>query len=95
MPRETMMMHLLPELVDIRRIRSDPEYSANDAIEKGASAELGRRYADLITDRLAKVAKAMTRWSEAKLEAFVRAERALVSAQVKGWRKSSPWAAHP
>jgi creatinine amidohydrolase len=89
----SLMMYLLPDLVDIRRIRTDPEYGANDAIEKGSSPELGKRYAELITDRLSKVAKAMPRWSEANLEAFIRAERALVSAQVKGWRKGPPWAA--
>jgi creatinine amidohydrolase/Fe(II)-dependent formamide hydrolase-like protein len=89
----SLLWHLHPELVDIERIRQDPEYGATDAIEKGSSPELGQKYADLITTRLAKLARAMPDWSESTREAFLRAERALVSAQVKGWRNVHPWAA--
>ena len=53
----------------------------------------GDGYADLITDRLAHLASAMPSWDGDKLAAFVAAERALVSAQVRGWRTDSAWAA--
>ena len=89
----SLLMHLHPELVKIERIRSDPDYGKTDAIEKGASAELGRRYAGLIVERLAAVAQAMPGWDDVARAAFVRAERALISAQVKGWRLDHPWAA--
>jgi hypothetical protein len=35
----------------------------------------------------------MPDWSDSTREAFLRAERALVSAQVRGWRNVHPWAA--
>jgi creatinine amidohydrolase len=66
----SLLWHLHPELVDIERIRQDPEYGATDAIEKGSSPELGQKYADLITTRLAKLARAMPAWSEPTREAF-------------------------
>jgi creatinine amidohydrolase len=89
----SLLWHLHPALVDIARIRDDPEYGATDAIERGSSPELGRRYAGVIIARLATLARAMPTWNGATRDAFVRAERALVSAQVKGWRVTHPWAA--
>ena len=35
----------------------------------------------------------MPTWDEMKRTAFVRAEQALVAAQVRGWRTDHPWAA--
>jgi len=89
----SLLWHLAPELVRIERIREDPDYGKTDAIEKGASPELGQRYAEIIVERLARLATAMPSWDEETLAAFVRAERALVSAQVKGWRTEHAWAA--
>ena len=89
----SLLWHLAPELVDIARIREDPEYGATDAIEKGASPQLGRRYAERIETRLAAVARAMPGWDSPTRAAFAKAERALVSAQVTGWRTEGPWAA--
>lgn len=89
----SLLMDLHPQLVAIERLRDDAEYGATDAIEKGASAALGRRYADLIVERLARVAAAMPAWSEETCAAFARAERALVAAQVRGWRLRHAWAA--
>jgi creatinine amidohydrolase len=88
----SLLWHLRPELVNIARIRQDPEYGATDAIERGSSPELGKRYADTIISRLAAVAKAMPTWDASNRAAFVRAERALVTAQVTGWRNVHPWA---
>ena len=89
----SLLMHLHPELVEIERIRDDPDYGPSGEIERGASAELGRRYADLIVARLSAVATAMVAWDAGTRERFVRAERALVSAQVRGWRNDHAWAA--
>lgn len=89
----SLLWHLAPELVDIARIREDSEYGATDAIEKGSSPQLGQRYAELIETRLAALARAMPGWDAPTRAAFVRAERALVSAQVVGWRGQHPWAA--
>ena len=89
----SLLWHLHPDLVAMERIRSDPEYGRDDVIEKGASPELGKRYAETIIARLATLARNMPDWSEATREAFAHAERALVYAQVKAWRKTHPWAA--
>jgi creatinine amidohydrolase len=89
----SLLWHLAPELVDIARIREDPEYGATDAIEKAASPQLGQLYAEVIETRLAAVARAMPGWDAPTRAAFAKAERALVSAQVTGWRTEGPWAA--
>jgi len=89
----SLLMHLHPELVKLDRIRTDPDYGATDTIEKGSSAALGQRYADVIVERLARVAAAMPDWDAATRTAFVRGERAIVDAQVRGWRREAPWAA--
>jgi creatinine amidohydrolase len=87
----SLLWHLRPELGAIERL--DPEYGATDAIAEGASPERGARYAEVIETRLAALAGAMSGWDAPTREAFVRAERALVSAQVTGWRTQGPWAA--
>ena len=46
-----------------------------------------------IVERLAHMARAMPHWTADTLAAFVRAERAIVTAQVRGWRLDHPWAA--
>ena len=89
----SLLWHLHPELVAIERIRQDPDYGKDDRIEHGSSPELGKRYADVIVDRLAQLAVAMPDWDAGTRGAFVRAERAIVSAQVRGWRNDQPWAA--
>ena len=89
----SMLWHLYPELVAIDRLKNDPVYGATPDIERGASQERGERYAAVITDRLSLVAQRMVQWDEATREAYVRAERALIRAQVKGWRTQHAWAA--
>lgn len=89
----SLLWHLHPDLVAMERIRSDPDYGKDDRIERGASPELGRRYADLIVERLAHLAQRMPSWGDDTRAAFVRAERALISAQVRGWRQQQAWAA--
>ena len=89
----SLMLYLYPQLVAIERLKQDPDYGQTDEIEKGSSAALGQRYSDAIVGRLARLARSMPGWDEGKVAAFVAAERALVSAQVKGWRTRHPWAA--
>jgi creatinine amidohydrolase len=89
----SLLWHLHPELVAMDRIRSDPDYGRDDRIEKGSSPELGRRYATTIVERLARLAGAMPGWNGEQRAAFIRAERAIAGAQVRGWRQDHPWAA--
>jgi len=89
----SLLWHLHPELVAIERIRQDPDYGKTDAIEKGSSPELGQKYAELIVERLAQLAVTMVEWDETTRAAFVHSERALVDAQVRGWRTQHAWAA--
>jgi creatinine amidohydrolase len=87
------MMHLAPDLVAMDRIAADPDYGATDKIARGSSAQLGRKYAELIVDRLSRMAREMPSWDATARAAFARAEGALVAAQLKGWREQSAWAA--
>ncbi|MBT5875574.1 MAG: creatininase family protein [Candidatus Latescibacteria bacterium] len=87
----SLLWHLHPDLVAMDRIDADPVYGKDDRIKSGASAELGRKYADRITDRLAALARQMPEWDAAQRADFSEAERALVSAQVRGWRENDPW----
>ncbi len=89
----SLLWHLHPDLVTMDRIDNDPVYSKEDRIKNGASPELGKKYTDLIVDRLSSLARSMPAWSSNKLRQFIAAERALVSAQVRGWRNEAPWAA--
>jgi creatinine amidohydrolase len=89
----SLLWYLQPDLVAMDRIDGDPDYGRDGRIRDGSSPDLGQRYATLIVDRLAALAQAMPGWDAATLAAFVAAERALVSAQVRGWRRGNPWAA--
>lgn len=89
----SLLWHLEPELVRIERIHEDPDYGKTDTIYRGASPELGARYASRIVERLAALAADMPHWDRETLERFIHAERALVSAQVRGWRDTGAWAA--
>src|SRR5690606_23336523 len=89
----SLLWYLQPDLVALNRIDNDPDYGRDGRIRDGSSPELGKRYAELIVQRLAVLAKAMPAWDQATLERFIAAERALVSAQVKGWRTQNAWAA--
>lgn len=89
----SLLWRLHPELVKIERLAEDPEYGATPDIAEGASQALGALYAERITERLARLAKAMPFWTEETRTAFARAERALTLAQTKGWRNEHAWAA--
>ncbi len=89
----SLLWYLQPELVALNRIDRDPDYGKDGHIRDGSSLARGKRYADVIIERLATVATAMPTWDAAMLDRFVAAERALVAAQTKGWRMQGPWAA--
>lgn len=89
----SLLWYLHPDLVAMDRIDDDPDYGRDGIIRDGSSPELGQRYAETIIDRLARLARAMPEWDAATLADFVHAERALVSAQVRGWREQHAWAA--
>ena len=89
----SLLWYLHPDLVALDRIDADPDYGRDGHIRDGASPELGRRYAETIVSRLASLAQAMPTWDDATLDDFVAAERALVAAQVAGWRRGDPWTA--
>jgi creatinine amidohydrolase len=89
----SLLWHLHPDLVAMERIDADPDYGKDDSIKKGSSRELGKEYAELITDRLSALATAMPTWDSATVMSFADAERALVAAQVQSWRRDSAWAA--
>ncbi|MFD2612482.1 creatininase family protein [Paenibacillus gansuensis] len=87
----SLLWHLHPDLVAMDRIKEDPDYGVTDEIEKGSSPELGERYAELITDRLAALAGQMLQWDEATREAYADSERTILRMQLKGWRQVGPW----
>ncbi len=89
----SLLWYLQPDLVALNRIDSDPEYGRDGRIREGSSPELGKRYAELIVQRLAMLAQMMPTWDERQLDRFIAAERSLVAAQVKGWRTQGPWTA--
>jgi creatinine amidohydrolase len=87
----SLLWYLRPELVDLARL--NPRSDSEKRTLEQSSQQLGERYANLITDRLARLARSMPSWTDAHRAAFVRAERSLVTAQVTGWRKEHAWAA--
>ncbi len=89
----SLALYLFPEITYMDQLKNDPEYQPIVTAPPGATRERGRMYAEAIIDRMARTARNMVGWDDAKLQAYVRAERALVSQQVKGWRKIHPWAA--
>ncbi len=89
----SLLWHLEPDLVAIDRIKIDPDYGKDGAIESGSSPELGKKYADLIITRLASLAQSMPGWNAEKRDAFAQAENAILSVQLRGWRLQQPWAA--
>nr|WP_276316082.1 creatininase family protein [Paenibacillus lignilyticus] len=87
----SLLWDLHPDLVQIERIRQDPDYSIGGIIENGSSPELGRRYADRIVERLSRLAQEMMSWDDTVLERYISGERAIVQAQAKGWRNVGGW----
>jgi creatinine amidohydrolase len=82
----SLLMHLHPELVDLKR--EDGEFNAG-----ASSAQIGARYADTICARLGAFARAMPSMTPPQLDNFIAAESALVAVQTRLWRTDSPWRA--
>ena len=96
-PFETsLMMELIPELVDLSRLEGDPPYQGigmGDA-RRESSRELGSRLCEVMVGRLAELARRMPGWDGDARRRFIRAEQALVSYQLEaGGRSGNVWAA--
>ena len=80
-------------MTDLSQLDNDPEYKPIVTAPPGASAELGKVYADIIIQRIKTLSLHMVDWDEPTRDAYVKAERAILTAQLKGWRRDQPWAA--
>jgi creatinine amidohydrolase len=84
-PFETsLLMALIPELVDLSRLTGGPPFQGVSGNPRDdSSAEMGERLSQAMADRLARLAQRMPLWDDAMRAAFVRAEQALVSFQLE------------
>lgn len=90
----SIMMKLRPDLVEMNRFEADASYGLGEETRVGSSPVIGEVYCNTITDRMAALARSMVNWDAGVLAGFVDAERAIISAQVRGWRLGPhPWAA--
>ncbi|MHB8898788.1 MAG: creatininase family protein [Thermoguttaceae bacterium] len=79
----SLMMELDPDSVDLGQLGDEPHRGVGGKDPKRfATREDGRRLAELIVDRLARLARVMPTWDAATLEGFIEAESALVNRQV-------------
>jgi len=92
----SLMLELMPELVQLDRLQGDPPYQGiggGDA-RRQSSRELGKRFCDVMCERLARLARRMPAWDRDTRQAFLRSEQALVSLQLElAGRTGSEWAA--
>lgn len=92
----SLMMELMPDLVDLSQLEGDPPYQGigpGDA-KRESSRELGSRLCEVMVARLATLARRMPEWDAGTRSRFVRAEQALVSHQLEaGGRTGNVWAA--
>lgn len=78
----SLMMHLFPESVDLRRLGDAPHKGVGGRDPKlEASVEDGRLLAETIHTRLVSVATAMTRWTPAEVAAFSEVETLIATRQ--------------
>ncbi len=78
----SLMMYLDPESVDLSRLGTPPHKGVGGRDPREATAADGKRIAETIIARLASVARAMPSWTAAQVDAFTRAEEAIVNRQV-------------
>jgi len=93
--RETsLMMHLLPETVDVARLGEPPYQGVSGRDPKESTAADGRKMTEAIVSRLSLLARKMPTWNPETLDRFVDAEAALVAKQLTAPRgKKQIWAA--
>jgi creatinine amidohydrolase len=91
----SIMMHLFPDKVDLARLGEAPHQGVGGLDPQGhASAEMGKRFHDAITGRLARLAATMPEWDERTHERFLMAEEALIDRQLAlAEEANSPWGA--
>ena len=96
----SLMMHLLPDSVDLSQLGEEPHKGVFGRDPKKFAAEKdGRRLAETIINRLASLAEKMPAWDKTTVEKFITAESALVNKQIElagqekkvwaGWRNIS------
>jgi creatinine amidohydrolase len=91
----SLMMYLYPDTVDLDQLGDPPHQGVGGRDPKQyANAEDGRRIAEAMIDKLARLAVRMPQWDPQTRERFVAAESALVSRQLtlRG-QTGQPWAA--
>lgn len=92
----SLMMALLPELVDLDLLEGEPPYQGiggGDA-RRDSSTELGQRLCDVMIQRLGTLALNMPAWDEDQRRAFLRAEQAFLNHQLEfAGRTGDVWAA--
>ncbi len=80
----SLMMHLFPGTVDLTLLGEPPYQGVGGKDPKEfATAEDGKRYADLIVRRMASLAESMPRWTPEQVQTFADAEQAILNAQVR------------
>ena len=91
----SLMMELEPESVDLEQLGDPPHQGVHGRDPKlHATREDGRGLADAIVERLTDLATQMPSWDEATLDAFARAEGAIVDSQLRlGGRTGNIWEA--
>jgi len=77
-----LMLHLDRESVDLGRLGNPPHRGVHGRDPREATAADGKRLAEAIIGRLARLAAAMPTWDAAVRARFVEAEAALVSRQM-------------
>jgi creatinine amidohydrolase len=95
-PFETsLLMALIPQLVDLSQLEGDPPYQGVTGNPRDdSSAERGEALSEVMADRLSRLARRMPEWDDPTREAFVRAEQALVSFQLElAGQTGNVWAA--
>ncbi len=79
----SLMMYLDPPSVDLDRLGDEPHRGVGGKDPKRFATRVdGQRMAELIVDRLARLARQMPSWDAATLERFIQAESALVNRQI-------------
>lgn len=79
----SLMMHLDPTSVDLKRLGEPPHRGVGGRDPREATRADGERISKVITGRLAAVASAMVKWDQATLKRFVDAESAIVNRQME------------
>ena len=76
------MLYLDPESVDLTQLGNPPHQGVGGRDPREATRADGKKLAETIVGRLARLAPRMPKWDRATLERFIEAEAALVNRQL-------------